>query len=1200
MSSSNTKNILDEFFQNLKDFGDRLSMEDIDVAVESLQIAFDDLKLMKKAAVEKRKEAERKQREEDEKREKEEKICKQKKHIKEVTCMDLPLDWNNPFNADERASGIYIESISDALVKSLTTLGRVDIEFIASVTGSDYKTVITTLKGSIYQNPLTWNECFYQGWETADEYLSGNLMQKWKEAKKANKKYNGYFKDNVKAIESVLPPTVATEDIYITLGSPWVPSDVIDDFIEHLFGGQAKYWSNSKSTQEYLSVKHDELTGTWEIPEKTRYGHGVTDTDSYGTSRLEALYILERTLNMKTIAVKNEVACKINASGKKRVINKEETLLALEKQQKMIKEFQDWVWKDEKRKKRLETIFENKYSCVRRRIFDGSFLTFPDLSPNITLFPYQKNAVARIIFTPNTLLAHDVGSGKTYIMIASGMELRRMGLSKKNLYVVPNNIVGQWQKIFIEMYPNAKLLTVEPKSFVPSKRDTVLEKIRDEEFDGIIMAYSCFEQIPLSQDFYIDELRDMKEKVNDLLNDSKKVTKSLRKKNEKLGKQLAVLATTLDNIDCGVFFDDLGISRLYIDEAHNYKNVPIETKADNVLGITRSGSKKCKDMLDKVRVVQKSGGGVVMATGTPITNSITDAFIMQKYLQNGELGLLDLQNFDSWIGMFAEKSTEFEIDVDTSSYRLATRFSKFHNLPELTTLFSQIADFHHMDEVNGIPAFDGYSDALIGKTLSFENYLDLISSRADVVRAGFVNRSVDNMLKITNDGRKLALDQRMLNDMLPDYEGSKINACVDNIYRIWEETTDKKSAQLVFCDLSTPKNDGTFSVYNDIRKKLIERGIPESEVRFIHEADTDVKKKELFQKTRKGEVRVLLGSTQKMGAGTNVQDRLIALHDVDCPWRPADLEQRSGRIIRQGNSNPEVDIYRYVTEQTFDAYLYQLVEGKQKFASQIMTSKSPVRSAEDIDETALSYAEIKMLATGNPYIKEKMDLDIQVQKLKLLKSNFLSEKYALEDKIIKYYPQRITSLENRINGLKADVETAKQHPKPTDDRFIGMEVKGVFYSEKAEAGKAIIKACKQMNSPDPIPLGKYRGFETELLFNTTERSYEVRIKGATSKNITLGDDAHGNITRIDNGIEKFAESLTFAESELENTKAQFETAKKEVQKPFIQEDKLRTKLARLDELNILLNMDKTENEIVGGEPDEGEVPTTRKEKTYER
>lgn len=515
-------------------------------------------------------------------------------------------------------------------------------------------------------------------------------------------------------------------------------------------------------------------------------------------------------------------------------------------------------------------------------------------------------------------------------------------------------------------------------------------------------------------------------------------------------------------------------------------------------------------------------------------------------------------------------------------------------------MFKEVADIKTADMLDlPVPEAHFHNVAVKPSEMQKEMVASL-AERAEKVRGGGVDSSVDNMLKITNDGRKLALDQRMLNDMLPDFEDSKINACVDNIYRIWEETADKKSAQLVFCDLSTPKNDGTFSVYNDIRKKLVERGVPESEVRFIHEADTDVKKKELFQKTRKGEVRVLLGSTQKMGAGTNVQDRLIALHDVDCPWRPSDLEQRSGRIIRQGNSNPDVDIYRYVTEQTFDAYLYQLVEGKQKFASQIMTSKSPVRSAEDIDETALSYAEIKMLATGNPYIKEKMDLDIQVQKLKLLKSNFLSEKYALEDKIIKYYPQRITALENRIDGLKKDVETAKQHPKPTDDRFVGMEVKGVFYSEKAEAGKAIIETCKQMNSPDPIPLGKYRGFETELLFNTTERNYEVRLKGATSRTVTLGDDANGNIIRLDNGIERFAESLSLAENDLENTQNQLETAMKEVQKPFIQEEELKTKLARLDELNILLNMDKTENEIVGGEPDEGEVPEKRKEKTYER
>ena len=515
-------------------------------------------------------------------------------------------------------------------------------------------------------------------------------------------------------------------------------------------------------------------------------------------------------------------------------------------------------------------------------------------------------------------------------------------------------------------------------------------------------------------------------------------------------------------------------------------------------------------------------------------------------------------------------------------------------------MFKEVADIKTSDMLDlPVPEAHFHNVAVKPSEMQKEMVASL-AERAEKVRGGGVDSSVDNMLKITNDGRKLALDQRMLNDMLPDFEGSKINACVDNIYRIWEKTADKKSAQLVFCDLSTPKNDGTFSVYNDIRKKLIERGIPESEVKFIHEADTDMKKKELFQKTRKGEVRVLLGSTQKMGAGTNVQDRLIALHDVDCPWRPSDLEQRSGRIIRQGNSNPDVDIYRYVTEQTFDAYLYQLVEGKQKFASQIMTSKSPVRSAEDIDETALSYAEIKMLATGNPYIKEKMDLDIQVQKLKLLKSNFLSEKYSLEDKVIKYYPQRITALENRIEGLKKDVETAKQHPKPTDDRFVGMEVSGIFYSEKADAGKAIIEACKQMNSPDPIPLGQYRGFETELLFNTVERNYEVRLKGATSRNVPLGDDAFGNIIRLDNGIERFAESLSLAENDLENTKNQLETAKLEVQKPFLQEEELKTKLARLDELNILLNMDKTENEIVGGEPDEVDMPEKRKEKTYER
>ena len=622
----------------------------------------------------------------------------------------------------------------------------------------------------------------------------------------------------------------------------------------------------------------------------------------------------------------------------------------------------------------------------------------------------------------------------------------------------------------------------------------------------------------------------------------------------------------------------------------------------NVGGIAQTEAQKSSDLFMKCRYLDEitGGRGTVFATGTPISNSMVELYTIQRYLQYNTLVKNGLQHFDAWASTFGETVTAIELTPEGTGYRAKTRFAKFYNLPELMAMFKEVADIKTADMLNlPVPEAE-YHNVSVEPSKMQKEMVASLAERAEKVRGGGVDSSVDNMLKITNDGRKLALDQRMLNAMLPDFEKSKINACVDNVYRIWEENKDKKSAQLVFCDLSTPKNDGTFSVYNDIRKKLIERGVPESEVRFIHEAETDVKKKELFQKVRKGEVRVLMGSTQKMGAGTNVQDRLIALHDVDCPWRPADLEQRSGRIIRQGNSNPKVEIYRYVTKQTFDAYLYQLVEGKQKFASQIMTSKSPVRSAEDIDETALSYAEIKMLATGNPYIKEKMDLDIQVQKLKLLKSNFLSEKYSLEDKIIKYYPQRITSLENRINGLTEDVKTAKQHPKPTDDRFVGMEVKGVFYSEKADAGKAIIEACKEMTSPAPIPLGKYRGFETELSFDTTERSYCVTVKGETGKQVSLGDDVFGNITRIDNAVERFADDLEKAKDSLADTKNQFETAQKEVQKPFVQEEELKLKLARLDKLNILLNMDKKENEIVGGEPDEGESTEKRKEKAYER
>ncbi len=852
-------------------------------------------------------------------------------------------------------------------------------------------------------------------------------------------------------------------------------------------------------------------------------------------------------------------------------------------------------------------MYNEKFNSIRPREYDGSHIVFNGMNPEIELREHQKNAVAHILYGGNTLLAHAVGAGKTFEMVAAAMESKRLGLCNKSLFVVPNHLTEQWAAEFLQLYPAANILVATKRDFETKNRKKFCGRIATGDYDAVIIGHSQFEKIPMSIERQRAILEQQLEELTDGIMDLKrnrgenfsikqleKSKKSVKQKLEKLNDQ-----SRKDDV---VTFEELGVDRLFIDESHYYKNLYLYTKMRNVGGIAQTEAQKSSDLFMKCRYLDEltGGRGTVFATGTPISNSMVELYTIQRYLQYNTLVKNNLQHFDSWASTFGETVTAVELTPEGTGYRAKTRFAKFYNLPELMAMFKEVADIKTADMLE-LPVPDAHFHNVAVKPSEMQKEMVAsLAERAEKVRGGGVDSSVDNMLKITNDGRKLALDQRMLNDMLPDFEGSKINACVDNIYRIWEETADKKSAQLVFCDLSTPKNDGTFSVYNDIRKKLIERGVPESEVRFIHEADTDVKKKELFQKTRKGEVRVLLGSTQKMGAGTNVQDRLIALHDVDCPWRPSDLEQRSGRIIRQGNSNPDVDIYRYVTEQTFDAYLYQLVEGKQKFASQIMTSKSPVRSAEDIDETALSYAEIKMLATGNPYIKEKMDLDIQVQKLKLLKSNFLSEKYALEDKIIKYYPQRITALENRIEGLKQDVETAKQHPKPTDDRFVGMEVKGVFYSEKADAGKAIIEACKQMNSPDPIPLGKYRGFETELLFNTAERNYEVRLKGATSRNVPLGDDAYGNIIRLDNGIERFAESLSLAENDLENTQNQLETAKKEVQKPFIQEEELKTKLARLDELNILLNMDKRENEIVGGEPDEGEVPNTRKEKTYER
>ena len=1092
-----------------------------------------------------------------------------------------------------------VDTADEALAVSMGEKAAIDMEYMMELSGKSEEELFADLKGVIFLNPLyEYGNSYEPKYLMADEYLSGNVREKLATAKRSAALYPEDYTVNVQTLEKVQPKDLTASEISVRLGATWIPPEIFQQFM-------FEFLDTPRYAQWNIKVHYSQFTGEWNIEGKSYDRSNVKAYSTYGTSRINAYKIIEETLNLKDVRIFDYI--EDDEGKKKAVLNKKETAIAQAKQELIKQGFQDWIWADPARREKLTKMYNEKFNSIRPREYDGSHIVFNGMNPEIELREHQKNAVAHILYGGNTLLAHAVGAGKTFEMVAAAMESKRLGLCNKSLFVVPNHLTEQWAAEFLQLYPAANILVATKRDFETKNRKKFCGRIATGDYDAVIIGHSQFEKIPMSIERQRAILEQQLEELTDGIMDLKrnrgenfsikqleKSKKSVKQKLEKLNDQ-----SRKDDV---VTFEELGVDRLFIDESHYYKNLYLYTKMRNVGGIAQTEAQKSSDLFMKCRYLDEltGGRGTVFATGTPISNSMVELYTIQRYLQYNTLVKNNLQHFDSWASTFGETVTAVELTPEGTGYRAKTRFAKFYNLPELMAMFKEVADIKTADMLElPVPEAHFHNVAVKPSEMQKEMVASL-AERAEKVRGGGVDSSVDNMLKITNDGRKLALDQRMLNDMLPDFEGSKINACVDNIYRIWEETADKKSAQLVFCDLSTPKNDGTFSVYNDIRKKLIERGVPESEVRFIHEADTDVKKKELFQKTRKGEVRVLLGSTQKMGAGTNVQDRLIALHDVDCPWRPSDLEQRSGRIIRQGNSNPDVDIYRYVTEQTFDAYLYQLVEGKQKFASQIMTSKSPVRSAEDIDETALSYAEIKMLATGNPYIKEKMDLDIQVQKLKLLKSNFLSEKYALEDKIIKYYPQRITALENRIEGLKQDVDTAKQHPKPTDDRFVGMEVKGVFYSEKADAGKAIINACKQMNSPDPIPLGKYRGFETELLFNTAERNYEVRLKGATSRNVPLGDDAHGNIIRLDNGIDRFAESLSLAENDLENTKNQLETAKKEVQKPFIQEEELKTKLARLDELNILLNMDKRDNEIVGGEPDEGEAPNTRKEKTYER
>lgn len=1091
-----------------------------------------------------------------------------------------------------------VDTASEALAVSLGEKATIDMDYMMELSGKSENEIFEDLKGVIFLNPLyEYGNSYEPKYLMADEYLSGNVREKLKIAKNSAELYPEDYKVNVEALQKVQPKDLTASEISVRLGATWLPPDDVQEFIFHLL-------ETPRYAQWNIKVHFSPFTSEWNIEGKSYDKGNVRAYNTYGTSRINAYKIIEETLNLKDVRIFDYI--EDDEGKKKAVLNKKETAIAQSKQEMIKQEFQDWIWSDPERRERLCKSYNEKFNSVRPREYDGSHIIFNGMNPEIELREHQKNAVAHILYGGNTLLAHAVGAGKTFEMVAAAQESKRLGLCNKSLFVVPNHLTEQWAAEYLQLYPAANILVATKKDFETKNRKKFCGRIATGDYDAVIIGHSQFEKIPMSIERQRAILEQQLEEItggiaelkrnrgeNFSIKQLEKSKKSIRQKLDKLNDQ-----TKKDDV---VTFEELGVDRLFVDESHYYKNLYLYTKMRNVGGIAQTEAQKSSDLFMKCRYLDEitGGRGTVFATGTPISNSMVELYTIQRYLQYNTLVKNGLQHFDAWASTFGETITAVELTPEGTGYRAKTRFAKFYNLPELMAMFKEIADIKTADMLN-LPVPEAkYHNIAVKPSEMQKEMVASLAERAEQVRGGGVDSSVDNMLKITNDGRKLALDQRMLNDMLPDFEGSKINACVDNIYRIWKENADKKSAQLVFCDLSTPKNDGTFSVYNDIRKKLIERGIPESEVKFIHEADTDMKKKELFQKTRKGEVRVLLGSTQKMGAGTNVQDKLIALHDVDCPWRPSDLEQRSGRIVRQGNENPKVDIYRYVTEQTFDAYLYQLVEGKQKFASQIMTSKSPVRSAEDIDETALSYAEIKMLATGNPYIKEKMDLDIQVQKLKMLKSNFLSEKYGLEDKVIKFYPQQIAYLKSRVEGLTKDVETAKLHPKPIDEQPLGMMVSGVSYSEKAEAGQAIINACKSMNSPDAIPLGEYRGFQMELYFDTVQRNYVVKLKGETSRDVTLGDDAYGNIVRIDNGIERFEEALADMKNSLENTEKQFETAKQEIEKPFAKEEELRAKTARLDELNILLNMDKKENEIVGGEPDEGEM-IEKKSRNFER
>ena len=1066
-----------------------------------------------------------------------------------------------------------VDNANDALIVSLSEKARVDITFMQKLCNMDMDKMLKDLEGEIFNVP-EYGES--NQWVTADEYLSGNVREKLKIAEHFAET-DERFNVNVKYLKEVQPKDLSASEISVRLGSTWIPPEDIKVFIEYLL-------NPSNYACQNINVHYNEATSEWWIEGKNYDKYNIKATNTYGTGRASAYKIIEDSLNLKDTRIYDYYE---DENGKRVAeLNKKETAIAQAKQEQIKLAFEEWIWKDPERRERLTKFYNERFNSIRPREYDGSHISFDGMNPEITLRKHQVNAIARILYGGNTLLAHEVGAGKTFEMVAAAMESKRLGLCNKSLFVVPNHIVEQFGQEFLQLYPSANVLVTTKKDFETANRKKFCSRIATGDYDAIIISHSQFEKIPMSVERQVaiiqKQIEDITFGIQDLKNNNGErfSIKQMEKTKKGLETRLAKLNDTSRKDDV-VTFEELGVDRIFVDEAHYYKNLFLYTKMRNVGGIAQTEAQKSSDLFMKCRYLDEltGGKGVIFATGTPISNSMVELYTMQRYLQYGELEKRHLQQFDAWASTFGETVTAIELSPEGTGYRAKTRFAKFFNLPELMALFKEVADIQTSEMLNLPVPKANYHNVVIEPSEIQKELVKDLSERAEKIRNRMVDSSVDNMLKITNDGRKLALDQRLTNDMLEDFEHSKVATCADNIYSIWDKTSEDKSAQLVFCDLSTPHNDGKFNVYDDLKTKLIDRGIPEEEIAFIHDANTDARKQELFNKVRRGQVRVLIGSTQKMGAGTNCQDRLIALHDLDCPWRPSDLIQRSGRIIRQGNKNPEVDIYRYVTEGTFDAYLYQLVENKQRFISQIMTSKTPVRFAEDIDETALSYAEIKALAAGNPDIIEKTELDTQVAKLKLLKQNYLSEKYALEDKVIKYYPNEIKRLENRIEDMKEDIEVFNNNNTP-DNSFEKMNIKGTDFTERKEAGEKIIEICKSMTNPEPLEIGEYKGFKIILSFDTMDRKFYASMKNNLSYKTELGSDPSGNITRIDNTLNGIETRLSSIENNLEDTKKNYESAKKEIEKPFPQEEELKTKSKRLDELNIKLNLNNKDKEII--------------------